>query len=693
MRAHVSLRELASSLALALRWQVSDLALEHDGCRVPLDLVLSQLEPPYEFTVVRADAPVKRKETRQRRPPAIFWDLGIIEDPQADVEPQPIGITEGASSSSSSSSSSLLLLPVFFWGARFWGASESGITHEIEHQIVWTPEYETLRMEEQDHTVACMSIKRPREELQHQFVAGATVDHLMTYWAHTRKMKKAGFAIYRELPADHILEEGGNYYLTWQRQHRGGSSITTTEPYDVSTLSATSNYLAQEHLRALEQFIGRMLLAQSYLRSFGSISTKVRVVSLAELSRDLAQSLRAGGGPNQKSEPTRWETHEGQPGLRLHSELMVGQEGARQTLKALTVDHFSNTATGYSLLAWSTWEEKRDVVSTRPLFAVLPGRRKEQVLAYKLHTSEDIIEIDAVMEQTMMKPGEPVKQFAKMITIVLHSKEEQYRKPILHHHARKIDIQPQNQFELLLDYYYDQAPQTQDWTSRGLKEVFQRALQTWKLDEGCTPQWPTLRNNHDVGRTTVVVRCGAPQREVILRKSGTCSVFSRERVEPSRSPYAVVWLLCAGEKGTPQGILSGHAETLAGHWGMCRNGKSYGLRAPKDQVDRFRKLLRPSDSAINEHNKSLFPQKLWVLKGVSAAATPAELAAAISKEWPILPIRQLASRKERAVWLVESEIEPPSRVLETSQSIIMIEEHETRKGPQTGEQNLDLNLS
>ena len=55
-------------------------------------------------------------------------------------------------------------------------------------------------------------------------------------------------------------------------------------------------------------------------------------------------------------------------------------------------------------------------------------------------------------------------------------------------------------------------------------------------------------------------------------------------------------------------------------WGLCRNSRSYGIRADKKEQAAVRGALRPADAALNEANRQIDPKAQWILKGSLTAS-------------------------------------------------------------------------
>ena len=239
------------------------------------------------------------------------------------------------------------------------------------------------------------------------------------------------------------------------------------------------------------------------------------------------------------------------------------------------------------------------------------------------------------------------------------------------------------EYQMFLDMYEDTASAAQSWTNHDLKLTIDTATQSWAIPGKYAIQWQSLRYHSDTKRVSVVVRADKQARTAILKNSGKALVYSREPQSEGATEreYVAIWLQANQQRGTPQGIVTATYRNFPNSWGLCRNSRSYGIRADKKELAAVRSALRPADAALNEANKQIDPKAQWILKGVSPQATAQELAESVCKVWLIIPVRQLSVRKNRAVWLVESEQDPPTAVLNAAQSIILVERFQEPKKP------------
>ena len=535
--------------------------------------------------------------------------------------------------------------------------------------------------------VGVVHIKRSRDSFLQQFRVGANVGDFLHTHARAKRMKRDAFTIYDGIhDMNTTLRDGACYYLTWQPPRRGGgASITTTETWQVPLSNSSSEREqteAQVALRELEYFVQQLSMALHDLRLFRRAHS-MRAPQIVHL-RDWCR-MRAhyrGGAP--KAMPTKRETTTTEQGLQLRTEIVPGE--AREPMKPLNVELFAQGATGYCLLAWESWQEKRHVVSEKLLLAIIPGQKKQQILAYGLHPEPLIEEKEVVFKAPTGHAEDPWNYFVKKVTVVVHMTVEKKIDYKLLHHGQTIQLTLQHAKEVLVDLYADSTAQSQVWTNAGMKATIKAGLQSWSIHDTVNVQWATLRCHEDTARATVLVRCGDPQRIVMLRRSGTALLYTRERVnDPSVPEYTTVWMQMGPEAKQAVGVINAQAQTFQGHWGIARNARSFGLRVAKDKLTEARRALRPEDKSINEHNCSIAPSKRWVLKGVSAEATASELSSAVCPTWPILPIRALTQRKARATWLIEAERNPLVQILETSSGIIVVEEFQQgrQKVPKT----------
>ena len=242
-------------------------------------------------------------------------------------------------------------------------------------------------------------------------------------------------------------------------------------------------------------------------------------------------------------------------------------------------------------------------------------------------------------------------------------------------------MQPAFEHQLFVDLYEDSVMRTQDWSQKGLRLTVETGIQAWQIKEGYEVQWPTLRYQAVTARVSVVVCASPPARIALLKLSGKELLYVREQTkDQSKLEYVPVWLQASHQKGPPQGLLSAALAAVQNHWGLCRNQRSFGVRAALADVGRIRTLLRPQDATLNDVNRLLVPRQSWVLKGVAPHATAKELSDAVCQHWPIIPLRQLAVKKNRSTWLVESEKDPPKCILASASMITLIEKHNPEQG-------------
>ena len=128
------------------------------------------------------------------------------------------------------------------------------------------------------------------------------------------------------------------------------------------------------------------------------------------------------------------------------------------------------------------------------------------------------------------------------------------------------------------------------------------------------------------------------------------------------------------------GVVKAAAKAGA-HWGIARESRNFGLRVPNQDLARFRTLLRPEDTSLNDANRTLIPSGAWVLKGVCAQATSSEISNALCTVWPVLPVKQLSVKKGRATWLIDAAQPPPASIFKAEGQILFVEpcRKETRR--------------
>ena len=265
-------------------------------------------------------------------------------------------------------------------------------------------------------------------------------------------------------------------------------------------------------------------------------------------------------------------------------------------------------------------------------------------------------------------------KFTKKVTLINHTQDKNVTFD-LQHGGKPVQMQTTLEHIVLADAYRADLPSSQAWTYQSLRLMIENAVNSWAVQGQWAFQWATFRIHPELDRASVLIRATPQARTFLLRHSGKALVYTRERSPSGSSPedYTVVWLQSGARPGNPVAIVTAAASGLQNHYGICRNARGFGLRTPPNEVAAIRKVLRPQDKTLNSTNQDLIPSSTWVLRGILARATAAEVSEAICPVWPILPVRQLSIRNDRAVWLVSAASEPPSDTLTTSEQVILIE--------------------
>ena len=619
MQPGTKLVHLAAAIALALKWQTTDVVLQAEGCTLMIQGDLGQTSPPYMLEVHKRQvipAPPKRRNRQTRE--KVEMDLGKIHGdahpplayPHVCNDGGVLGAGTGASSSS--------------------GEPLSG--HDISQEA-----WENAAMAGEDVNVRAVRIKRPRDSLRVQYVGSLKVEQLLSAFAASKRVRQDGFVLYQQVSNQDDVNPESSYFLTWQKQNRGGSSITTTEPVSSDSLDemSESDSCAREELSRLEDLVNRISMANSYLTLFRKRVTHQppQVITLQQWKerRDIGrQELRGGMMAKSKQNVSRWESTSLEQGLQLRTKLRVKlKEKDEGTLQKLVTSDVVSGATGYALLSWETWSAMAGLRSPKPLVIILPGVKTAQIEALGSIDMSRVRTPEVVMEHNESQESKKPGLFSKRVTVINVTESTEYCFE-LEHGGSRIEIHPAFEHQILVDLYEDTAAKTQDWSVYGLRQVFQNILQTWTIDGSYEPQWPTVRYVALAQRATVVLRADARARVSLLRASGQNLLFTRESVSRDKasvqSEYTVVWLQTVAHQGSPAGVIKALATQIEGHYGVCRNAKGYGIRAGNGTLAVARTLLRPSDASLNDRNRPMIPTKTYTLRGVSAKATGAELA-------------------------------------------------------------------
>ena len=545
-------------------------------------------------------------------------------------------------------------------------------------------------MTSEDVNVRAVRIKRPRDSLRVQYVGDLKVKELLSAFASSKRVRQDGFTLFREAGQQDDVSPESTYYLTWQKQNRGGGSVTTTEPVfsDSMTEVSEGSRSAREELSRLEDLVIRISTANSYLRMFRKTVSqqRTRVITLQQCKKKsdpFRQDSRGGMMGKGKQRASRWESTNLEQGLQLRTKLRVKlKERDEGTLQKLVTSDVVSGANGYALLSWETWSSMANLRSPKPLVIILPGVKTTQIEALGAIDMARVRTPEVVLEHSESQDGKKPDLFSKRVTVINVTESPEYCFE-LEHGGSRIEINPAFEHQILVDLYEDTAAKTQDWSVYGLRQVFRNILQTWTIDGSFEPQWPTVRYVALPQRATVVLRADAQARVCLLRASGQNLLFTRESIPRDKVSvqleYTVVWLQTVAHQGSPAGVIKALATQIEGHYGICRNAKGYGIRSGNGTLAAARTLLRPSDASLNDRNRPMIPTKTYTLRGVSAKATGAELAQAVTSVWPILPLRQVNVRFDKATWQVQSSSEPPSRILHAADMIILVDDHQQGK--------------
>ena len=706
MQLDTPLSQLAATLAITLKWATHDVALSSEGCPLSHDTTLESLEAPYMIDVHRWTPIMKYRQSRRERRPRVEMDLGKIHKQEAVADSVDMKENEhdkhsnvgGVGTSASSSSSHLEQPGTEKARDRDVDGDDGGDDDDKDTTTQEDRELRAMRLE--DHDVRLIHLRRPREQEVHQFRGQFGVRHYISCLAAAKRQRRGGFTLYTRVGEESVIRQDETYmFLTWDRELRGGvqdercSVLTVTETFvgseEDSRDSIPDMREARIELDCLHDLINRINMANSYLASFKRKAREMQVLTLQawKLRRE-RQELRGGmhnaGSQPRKEGPSRWESSENAPGLILKTAVTVTLKGKDEgTLPMIMASDVVDGAHGVALITWDSWLKMESTRSEKPLLVILPGH-KVDVIPTVSAIEKNRLKLAEVILEPAKESGTPVKPFSKRVTIVNHTRCPDYVFD-LQHGGQPIQITPALECQVFADLYEDTASPAQDWTPGGLRRTYQNTLQSWEIKGEYACQWPTIRYVKEASRSTVIIRADKQARHCLLVLSGKGLIFTRERqAKEEVLGYAAIWLQTASHQGTPSGVINALAKKIEGHYGICRNARGYGLRAPNDKIAQARTILRPQDGALNDQNRQIVPTDSWILRGVLAQATGPELATAISKFWPILPLRQMSVKRSRATWLVQASQEPPKNVLHTEEMIIFVEKHEQgRARPKT----------
>ena len=233
----------------------------------------------------------------------------------------------------------------------------------------------------------------------------------------------------------------------------------------------------------------------------------------------------------------------------------VGQEAASEPLPVLTVEGFATNAFGMALLTLESWEAVKTVRSERPLVAVLPGNKLDQVRLHEAVPTHCVVTKEVILLHKKSELDGEQKRFAKTVTIINHMAHPQAAVLNLAHGAQDIKLETRYNYQLFGDFFGDTAPPTQLWNNESLRQTFQSTVDAWHVKGSYNFQWISLRFHKDTNKATVMLRADEPARRDLLRNSGRNLIFIRERQVEHGGPkdYVPVWLQHQQDGGAPLG--------------------------------------------------------------------------------------------------------------------------------------------
>ena len=335
-------------------------------------------------------------------------------------------------------------------------------------------------MMEEDTNAYCIKVHRPRDKLDCQYIGSLGAEELISHFAHARKMRRQGYTVYRRMKdAEHIVP-GEEYYLTWEKEKRGGgqqdesqepgecqvrtgeetedqgSSISATLTYySDSVLSrATSDMReARDHLNFLSDLMERLRVATSHLKRHGPSEREPRVVNLADIECPWVGG-RGGVGNGDRQEahnPAKWET-------RQQAKILAISQGSQEELPCLGAEDFAGEAYGYTMLAWESWTASQGVRSKRGLIALLPGDKSKQVQLIIGSDPARVVTKEMVLELPARTGQAQARRFAKTVTIVNHTLDPSTPTYEVKHRSEEVTLHMAYAHLIMLDLFSDMAP-------------------------------------------------------------------------------------------------------------------------------------------------------------------------------------------------------------------------------------------
>ena len=601
-----------------------------------------------------------------------------------------------------------------------------GCNKEKEEEVQQlTAEEETAAMQECDHDVIVLSLKRARDQLSWQARKGIRVAELQTHYAAVKRVKLSHVRIHYETPLedrldgdaslsvmvrggtspkgqenlddgdiffviDHVRNQqymlrcnhtagemlhrmGKDYGAIWYR----GAQLDPDVPMQrlrVKAISLLPHRIAgTPQLRTLEQACAsgymHMIEVSEWWLTPGMGATETRMV-LADLANRLDDArtrqalMRRGGAPKGR---LPWESSHSVKGMRLAFPCKHGED----PIPEIDCDKICDGCTGICFILLANWQKVIAVTSDKPLVFILPGKCANIVRKLGADMSK-------VSEDTMLlKDADGTAIIRRTITMIKASDHEITTAAEL----QSVSWKPAASVELIaeLDSRWAAsvvlAEAEKDWRRFLTNCLSKFAMETYQASDvfGCR-----LVQQEPYRLWQGRIRTSPEATERLLAASGRDACFLRPQQPqnlPQANGYTIVWAKRNSDASTTElAHIRKTTEAIAGHRGLARSTSSIGARIPWSAVKEIRQTLLPGDSRFNAQTVGLKDNKVFAMQGVPMGARDAEVAR-FCKDigWASIPMRRIPNRSS-ATWWITAENPPTVPAAKWADSTVLIEE-------------------
>ena len=346
-----------------------------------------------------------------------------------------------------------------------------------EHNDGRPKEVEIECMKEEDFDVHYVTLQYAKNSMLFQYSSGSSVEKLVEVFAKSKKLGKHRLHPYRKLQMDEEIRDGDCVMLTSSSGRGGVNSSVFVKNENGWVEIAVDEMTTIEQVRNTEQVQGRYLVykgatahdwikvmelqesdfevqdepAHSMLRPrrHCAVSQYMHLAELQEwymckdeehyvagsenradseeriqlalvrwqqhqrnMMLQLKRDGRAAGGPRTSMGRLPWESTRTIKGLQLA--VTVSVEDTK--LGMISADEITETSSGVALILMSTWSKVKDILSEKPLVALLPGRCTQTMARLGADTSR-CAEFDL-----LFKEPQEGKHIKRMVTAYRLSK-------------------------------------------------------------------------------------------------------------------------------------------------------------------------------------------------------------------------------------------------------------------------------